>query len=120
LVDGPGAGGRSVPAGEFAIPPRALRVRPLSSQSVVAVAHLRVGQGGGGTSVPVLSGPQINEKWIRNQPPSLNDHQRALLERHGYHVDQHRRIVTVPLSDGRRVAVPIDQVQFRYTGNNPL
>jgi hypothetical protein len=50
----------------------------------------------------------------------LSEHQQALLERCGYQVDQHRRIITATLADGRRVTLPVDQVQVRFTGNNPL
>jgi hypothetical protein len=29
-------------------------------------------------------------------------------------------LISATLRDGRRVTVPIDQVQIRYTGNDPL
>jgi hypothetical protein len=106
----------SEPAGEFASPPLKPRFVQDPRESVVTVAHLRVGN----AEVPVLAGPRIDEEWIRNQPPALNEYQRALLERHGYQVDSHRQIIKAALPDGRRVTVPIDQIQVRYAGNNPL
>ncbi len=104
------------PAGEFARPPLKPRFVADPRESVVTVAHVRVG----GVQVPVLAGPKIDEQWIRNQPPALNEYQRAVLERHGYQVAQHRRIKVTTLPDGRRVVVPIDQVEVSYTGNDPL
>ena len=115
-VESPGVRESAEPAGEFARPPLRPRFVADPRESVVTVAHLRVGS----AEVPVLAGPKIDEEWVRNQPPALNEYQRALLERQGYQVAQHRRIKMATLPDGRRVAVPIDQVQVRYAGNNPL
>ena len=91
-----------------------------SSEDVVAIARVQVSSGGETAEVPILAGPNINEQWLRNQPPRLSEHQQALLERNGFQVDQHRRLLTGTLADGRRVTVPIDQVNFRYKGNDPL
>jgi hypothetical protein len=87
---------------------------------VVAVGRLRVGPSGSGPSVPILAGPGIDEQWVRNQPSPLTEHQQALLEQHGFQVDRRRRLISATLADGRRVTVPVDQVQLRYTGNEPL
>jgi hypothetical protein len=84
------------------------------------VMRLRVGSESAQAEVPILAGPGINEEWLRNQPPPVNEHSLVVLQQHGYQVDQRRRLITTTLPDGRRVAVPIDQVQIRYTGNNPL
>jgi hypothetical protein len=108
------------PLGEFLRPPDKDRFQPDSRQGIVAVARVRVGFDREGAEVPILGGPTINEQWLRDQPPRLSEHQQALLERCGYQVDQHRRIITATLADGRRVTLPVDQVQVRFTGNNPL
>jgi hypothetical protein len=70
--------------------------------------------------LPILAGPGINTEWLKNQPPPVSEHGQAVLQQHGYQVDQRRRLISATLRDGRRVTVPIDQVQIRYTGNNPL
>lgn len=103
------------PEGEFVRQPGDGRFYPDSSPPVVAVARVRVGSGRNGAA-----GPNINEPWHKEQPPRLTEYQQALLERHGYQVNQHRRIITATMADGRRVALPVEQVQVRYTGNNPL
>ena len=73
-----------------------------------------------GADVPILAGPGINEQWLRNQPPPVTEHGQVALQRQGYQVDQRRQLITTTLPDGRRVTVPIDQVQIRYTGNQPF
>jgi hypothetical protein len=106
--------------GEFASQPREGRHRPGPGEAAVSVARMRVASLRGSTEVPILTGPNFDEQWLRNQPPCLTEHQKAVLERQGYQVDQHRRIITATLSDGRRVSVPIDQVKLSYSGNDPL
>jgi hypothetical protein len=75
---------------------------------------------GPGVVVPILAGPGIGEHGLGDGRPRLSEHQLALLERQGYQVDQRRGIVIATLDDGRRVTLPIDQVRFRYTRNDPL
>jgi len=84
------------------------------------VGRLRIGSEGDSAEVPILAGPGIDEEWLRDQPSPVSEHGQALWQRRGYQVDQRRRIITTTLADGRRVTVPIDQVQIRYTGNDPL
>lgn len=38
------------------------------------------------------------------------------LSRLGYRLDQERQFYSIPLDDGREIAVPVDTVQVRYTG----
>jgi len=87
---------------------------------ITMVARLRVGSANSQTALPILAGPGINTEWLKNQPPPVSEHSQAVLQQHGYQVDQRRRLISTILADGRRVTVPIDQVQIRYTGNNPL
>ena len=93
---------------------------PTVKEVIRSVGRVHFGTESAGAEVPILAGPGITEQWLRDQPPPLNEHREVALQRHGYHVDQRRRLITTILADGRRVTVPIDQVQIRYTGNNPL
>jgi hypothetical protein len=89
--------------------------------TVQEVARLRIGTGDPYSSeVPILAGSGVNPQWLLQQPPPISDHERAMWQRQGYQLDQRRRVVSVPLGDGRRAAVPIDQVQVRYVGQVPL
>jgi hypothetical protein len=91
-----------------------------SRYGVTMVAQLRVGSANANNSLPILAGPGINAEWLKNQPPPVSEHGQVVLQQHGYQVDQRRRLISAILADGRRVTLPIDQVQIRYTGNNPL
>jgi hypothetical protein len=85
------------------------------------VARLRIGTGDPtAPEVPILTGPEIDERWLMEQPPPITEHGLAVWQRQGYQLDQSRRVVAVPLGDGRQAAVPIDQVQLRYVGRTPL
>jgi hypothetical protein len=70
--------------------------------------------------VPILSGPGVDERWLREKPPTVPDYIRARLERQGYQVEEKRKLVSVTLEDGRRVSIPVDEVALDYVGQNPL
>jgi hypothetical protein len=98
--------------------PQSLAVR---GPIIQEVARLRIGTGKSTTAeVPILAGTGIDERFLLEQPPAVSEHQRAVWERLGYQLEQRRRLVSIPLSDGRRAAVPIDQVKVRYVGREPL
>jgi hypothetical protein len=101
-------------------PTREQQFLPTIKEVVRSVGRVHIGNESTGADVPILAGPGITEQWLREQPPPLSVHREVALQRKGYHVDQRRRLITTILADGRRVTVPIDQVQIRYTGNNPL
>jgi hypothetical protein len=89
--------------------------------TVREVARLRFGAGDPtAPEVPILTGPAFDERWLTEQPPPISEHGLAVWLRQGYQLDQRRRVVAVPLGDGRQAAVPIDQVQLRYVGHTPL
>jgi hypothetical protein len=91
-----------------------------SGELVQTVARVRIGPEGAGATVPILAGPGLNGDWLESQPPPLSEYEQVVLQRHGYQIDQRRRLLIATLADGRRVSVPIDQVEIRYTGSNPL
>jgi hypothetical protein len=87
------------------------------------VASLRLPSGSPdapGADIPILAGPGLDPDWLMRQPMPVSDYERAALERRGYELDQERRLVAMPLDDGRRVVVPVDQVRLRYVGTEPL
>jgi hypothetical protein len=91
-----------------------------SNEVVVALARLQIGSEGNTAEVPVLAGPGITEDWLKEQQPPLTEYGQSWWQRRGFQVDQHRQLITTTLADGRCIAVPVDQVEFRYTGNQPL
>jgi hypothetical protein len=116
----PGVVDPSWPTDVLAGTPRDDRSTTMPGDAIVAVARLRIGDDGATAEVPILAGPGIDEEWLRDQPPPLTEYAQALWQGRGYEVDQRRCILTTTLADGRLVTVPIDQVEFHYTGHNPL
>ena len=89
--------------------------------TVREVARLRFGSGDTASAeVPIFAGPGLNQRWLLEQPPPVSEHDRAVWQRQGYVLEQQRRLLSVPLADGRRAAVPVDHVQVRYVGQVPL
>lgn len=62
--------------------------------------------------LPVVEAPSLGDDWLRGQPAMPPDVQQAL-ERLGHRVRQERRLVPFSLDDGRRVMVPVDQIDVQ-------
>ena len=67
-------------------------------------------------SVPILSGPGLDEQWLLNQPPPISDFEQRQLARRGYRVVQDRRLVSVEMVDGNRLMIPFDMINVQYVG----
>ena len=113
-------------------PVPALRTASLSPEAIAGlptdrlptvreVARLRIGTGDAAPAeIPILAGAGVGQRWLLEQPPPFSEHDVAVWERQGYELQQTRRLMSVPLADGRRATVPIDHVQLRYVGRDPL
>jgi len=66
--------------------------------------------------VPVLVGAGVDERWIRRQPAALPEYVQRQWERKGYQVEQRRRLVSLDLQGGERLAIPVDEVELHYVG----
>lgn len=62
--------------------------------------------------LPVVEGQSLGDDWLHGQPAMPLDVQQAL-ERLGHRVRQQRQLVPFPLEDGRRVMVPVDQIDVQ-------
>ena len=67
--------------------------------------------------LPVMAGDEIAGDWLRAQPAAMPEEVQQALERLGHRVEQRRRLVPYRLDDGRRVVVPIDQVEVQPVEN---
>lgn len=67
-----------------------------------------VGRGGN-----TVEANQANGDWSQLEPSAVPDEVRRAFERLGHEVAQERRYVPYRLDDGRRVVVPVDQVEVR-------
>jgi hypothetical protein len=63
--------------------------------------------------LPIIDSAGVDvEKWLA-QTPELNAAAVQALERHGHKVESHRQLVGFNLKDGRRLVLPMDQVDVR-------
>ncbi|RUL89375.1 hypothetical protein [Tautonia sociabilis] len=64
--------------------------------------------------LPVLSGPGIDDRWLRDQPPFVPARVWRDWKRQGFDVELQRRLVSVQLDDsGRYLTIPVDEVMLR-------
>jgi len=66
--------------------------------------------------VPAVERNNIDDAWLNGLPGLPPDVLQAL-QRSGHQVQQSRQLVPVPLEDGRRLVVPMDQIEVRYVGD---
>jgi hypothetical protein len=64
--------------------------------------------------VPVIEGPGIDSRRLLEQPPAISASVMKELTRRGHKVESHRQLLTVDLKDGRKVLLPVDQVDVRF------
>jgi hypothetical protein len=64
--------------------------------------------------VPVLEGPELDLRRLLSRPPAIRDSVVQALERRGHRVEAHRQLLTVNLKNGRKVVLPVDQVDVKF------
>jgi hypothetical protein len=83
---------------------------------------LPVGDGarGGEESAPLPArvADHLDPQWLESFPPAMPRDVISALRESGHEVQQQRQLVPLPLQDGRRLLVPVDQVEVRYVGNS--
>jgi len=103
-----------------ASPDRAVASRGQASPGWQTVTLAVPDAASGGTAqiqLPCRESDQFDEQWLKSLPGAISPEARRALERNGYQVRQHRQLVPLPLEDGRRLVVPVDQVELRFVGN---
>jgi hypothetical protein len=61
--------------------------------------------------VPVIFGPGIDDRWLRDQPSFVPEDVRLSWEAQGFEVESQRRLVSVQLDDdGHYLTIPVDEV----------
>jgi hypothetical protein len=66
--------------------------------------------------VPVIEGRGIDMRWLLEQPPAMRASVVRALERRGHRVEAHRQLVTFNLKNGRKLILPVDEVDVRFAG----
>jgi hypothetical protein len=67
--------------------------------------------------LPVVEGVALDPEFFRNRPAAVPLDVERALERMGHRVQQRRDLVPLRLGDGRRLIVPVDQVEVHPVGN---
>jgi hypothetical protein len=78
------------------------------------------GSEGGSRSVdlPAYEQTNLDEDWLRSvASPALPPELIQALQLRGYQLRQQQAIVPFEMNDGRRLVVPVDQVEITYVGN---
>jgi hypothetical protein len=67
--------------------------------------------------LPALQRESIDQQWLQSLASPVPEEVVQALKRKGYEVQTMRQLMPMPLKDGRRLVVPVDQVELKYVGN---
>ncbi|HEY4759908.1 MAG TPA: hypothetical protein VIH42_04945, partial [Thermoguttaceae bacterium] len=67
--------------------------------------------------LPAIERDQIDEQWLKSMPDSIPNNVVQALRHAGYRVRTNQELLPLQFKDGRRLVVPIDQVDVKYVGN---
>lgn len=67
--------------------------------------------------LPAVDGVDA-QRWLAAQPSAVPPRWRELMQRQGHTVQTQRELVPVDLGDGRRLVVPVEQVEVQYVGGH--
>jgi hypothetical protein len=70
--------------------------------------------------LPAVQADRLDGAWLRSIPKPVSADLLQAFQDSGHHVDQRRELVPVEMKDGRRLVVPVDQVNIRYVGRSAL
>ncbi len=70
--------------------------------------------------LPAVERDRIDRQWLDGIPTAIPEDVLQALQRTGHQVRRHRELVPLPMQDGRRLVVPVDQVDVHYVGSVPL
>lgn len=74
----------------------------------------------GSLRLPAIERDSLDEAWLSRFPAAMPDNVLRALKRTGHRVRRHRELVPFEMQDGRRLVVPVDQIEVHYVGNPPL
>ena len=70
--------------------------------------------------LPAVQADRLDGAWLRSIPKPVSADLLQAFQDSGHHVDQRRELVPVEMKDGRRLVVPVDQVNIHYVGRSAL
>jgi hypothetical protein len=66
--------------------------------------------------VPLVPSQSLDPDWGKAPAELVPEYVRLQWERRGYAVEEHRSLLPVPLADGRKAVVPVENVRVKYVG----
>ncbi|MDY0167222.1 MAG: hypothetical protein RBS80_11810 [Thermoguttaceae bacterium] len=89
-------------------------------QMVTLSANGPDGQGTETIELPACERQVLDSHWPEGLPSALPLEVLESLERSGYRVRRHRELLPIEMQDGRRLIVPVEEVDVQYVGQPPL
>jgi hypothetical protein len=112
----------SAPQSGPVVPPGPVDSAGHVSPEIWQTVALPVADGAGGSTesmpLPARVADHLDPQWLDRFPPAMPRDVISALRESGHEVQQQRHLVPLPLQDGRRLVVPVDQVEVRYVGNS--
>lgn len=87
--------------------------------TVIGFAHLHQPRGAQLLG-PVLTGAQLDPQELLYQTPEVSEEFRRRAENKGLQVESVRQVMSLKLTDGQTLAVPLDSIGLRYVGQSVL
>ena len=72
--------------------------------------------GGNAVQLPAVKADRLDKAWLQNIPAPVSPDLLQALQESGHRVQQRRGLLPVEMNDGRRLVVPVDQVDIDYVG----
>ncbi|MFW5693118.1 MAG: hypothetical protein ACOCWL_02780 [Thermoguttaceae bacterium] len=127
---GPGVVAQSMPGPETPAPAAPEAPAPPQPQRAVAArgpwqmvtlsADGPDGQKSQTIDLPACDRKHLDSRWPETLPSALPPEVLEALQRSGYRVRQHRELMPIEMQDGRRLVVPVEQVELEYVGQPSL
>jgi hypothetical protein len=70
--------------------------------------------------LPAVQRQTLDQRWLESLPQAVPPEMLQAFQQAGHEIEQHRELVPVPMQDGRRLIVPVDQVNVHYVGRPSL
>ena len=92
-----------------------------SPWQLVTLAAKSGGPGGPQSfQLPAIAADRLDDAWLRSIPTPVSPDVLQALEQSGHTVQQRRELLPVEMMDGRRLVVPVDQVDIHFVGRPNL
>jgi len=100
--------------------PGIVRPRPAGDRPWQTVTLVSDGEQPQRIDVPVRQRDSFDSSWLRQLPAPIPPEVREALERMGRRVRHHRELMPIELEDGRRLILPVDEIELDPADEPPM